>query len=297
MNRSLFNNFKVKIGDLDGLSSLDPGKIKKYFIGLFKEEFLVAAGRNILEDFLLVSPIKNLLYLQLVKKRIVWILITALALSVTALFVNNSYIIIGLCSAAFVLLVIYFAYVPVSLQIVLDGGMRITISIKKADIKKVEKFMEVLWFQRKIYSYNEKEITLRKREKLFRRISSTEERWREVRSIINDLLARGTFEKAQNFLEEYLREFPRDWRAWNELGRTYFLQSNREKAIECFKKSLEFYPHYTPAIYNLGVTYEKTGRFKEALQFYEKYLEINPDAEDAQIIRFAIEDIRLRENL
>jgi len=297
MNRSLFNNFKVKIGDINGLSSLDPSKIKRYFIGLFKEEFLVAAGRNILEDFLLVSPIKNLLYLQIVKKRIVWILVTALALSVTALFVYNFYIIIALCSAASVLLVIYFAYVPVSLQIVLDGGIRITISIKKADIKKVEKFMEVLWFQREIYLHNEKEITLRKREKLFRGISSTEERWREVRNIINDLLARRTFKKAQNFLEEYLREFPRDWRAWNELGRTYFLQSNREKAIECFKKSLEFYPHYAPAIYNLGVTYEKMGKFREALQFYEKYLEINPDAEDAQIIRFAIEDIRLRENL
>ncbi|RLF98920.1 hypothetical protein DRN58_06070 [Thermococci archaeon] len=295
MNRSLFNNFKVKIGDIDGLSSLDPGKIKRYFIGLFKEEFLVAAGRNILQDFLLVSPIKNLLYLQIVKKRIVWILITALALSVTALFVNNFYIIIALCSAAFVLLVIYFAYVPVNLQILLDGGIRITISIKKGDIKKVEKFMEVLWFQRKIYSCNEKEATSQK--KLFREISNTEERWREVRSVINDLLTRKKFKKAQNFLEEYLREFPRDWRAWNELGRIYFLQSNREKAIECFKKSLEFYPHYAPATYNLGVTYEKMGRFREAIQFYEKYLEINPDAEDAQIVRFAIEDLRLRENL
>jgi len=157
--------------------------------------------------------------------------------------------------------------------------------------------MKVLWLQREIYSYNEKEAALRRREKLFRGASSTEERWREVRDIINDLLARGTYKKAQDFLEEYLREYPRDWRAWNELGRTYYMQNNREKAIECFKKSLELYPHYAPAIYNLGVTYEKIGKFKEALQFYEKYLEINPDAEDAQIVRFAIEDLRLRENL
>jgi len=157
MNRSLFNNFKVKIGDIDGLSSLDPGEIKRYFIGLFKEEFLVAAGRNILEDFLLVSPIKNLLYLQIVKKRIVWILVTALALSVAALFVYNFYIIIALCSAASVLLVIYFAYVPVSLQIVLDGGIRITISIKKRILKKLKN----LW---KYYGSKGKFIhTMRKR--------------------------------------------------------------------------------------------------------------------------------------
>ncbi|HDK27970.1 MAG TPA: tetratricopeptide repeat protein [Candidatus Atribacteria bacterium] len=297
MERPLFNNFKVKIGNINGLNSLDPGEIRRYFIGLFKEEFLVAAGHNTLKDFLLVSPIKNVLYIQLVKKRIFWILIKALVFSVTALFVDNFYIIISLFFATFVLLIIYFTYVPVSLQIVLDGGMRITISIKKGDIKKVEKFMEVLWFQRKIYSYNEKEAALRRREKLCRGASSTEERWREVRDIINDLLARGTYKKAQDFLEEYLREYPRDWRAWNELGRTYYMQNNREKAIECFKKSLELYPHYAPAIYNLGVTYEKIGKFKEALQFYEKYLEINPDAEDAQIVRFAIEDLRLRENL
>ena len=297
MKRPLFNNFKVKIGNINGLNTLDPGEIRRYFIGLFKEEFLVAAGHNTLKDFLLVSPIKNVLYIQLVKKRIFWILIKALVFSVTALFVDNFYIIISLFFATFVLLIIYFTYVPVSLQIVLDGGMRITISIKKADIKKVEKFMKVLWLQREIYSYNEKEAALRRREKLFRGASSTEERWREVRDIINDLLARGTYKKAQDFLEEYLREYPRDWRAWNELGRTYYMQNNREKAIECFKKSLELYPHYAPAIYNLGVTYEKIGKFKEALQFYEKYLEINPDAEDAQIVRFAIEDLRLRENL
>jgi len=299
MKESLFNNFKVKIGDINSFDPLDPGKIKKYFIGLLKEDFLVAAGHNVQEDFLFFSPLKNVSYLKLFRKRIFWLLAGALILSILSLFVNNFYLSVSFCSGTLVLLIIYFSYTPVGIEIGLDRGMHIEIFIKKQDIKKARKFIETLLLrERQIHTHDKEKVafSIREKEKLSRECTDAEKRWKEVRHIVNDLLSGGQFRKAQNFLREYLREAPRDWRAWNELGRAYFMQNNREKAVECFKKSLEFYPNYAPAIYNLGVTYEKMGRFKDALQCYEKYLQINPDAEDAQIIRFAIDDIRLREN-
>jgi len=277
MKESLFNNFKVKIGDINSFDPLDPGKIKKYFIGLLKEDFLVAAGHNVQEDFLFFSPLKNVSYLKLFRKRIFWLLAGALILSILSLFVNNFYLSVSFCSGTLVLLIIYFSYTPVGIR----------------------KFIETLLLrERQIHTHDKEKVafSIREKEKLSRECTDAEKRWKEVRHIVNDLLSGGQFRKAQNFLREYLREAPRDWRAWNELGRAYFMQNNRDKAVECFKKSLEFYPNYAPAIYNLGVTYEKMGRFKDALQCYEKYLQINPDAEDAQIIRFAIDDIRLREN-
>lgn len=55
----------------------------------------------------------------------------------------------------------------------------------------------------------------------------------------------------------------------NQLGYTYLLQQNFEKAIETFKKNVELYPE-SPNVYDsLGEAYERHGEIKEAAKSYE----------------------------
>ena len=61
------------------------------------------------------------------------------------------------------------------------------------------------------------------------------------------------------------------------LGRTYHLAGNAEKAITFYKKAIEIYPYYADAYNNLGLLYSDIGRRREAAALFRKAMEIDPD--------------------
>jgi tetratricopeptide (TPR) repeat protein len=61
------------------------------------------------------------------------------------------------------------------------------------------------------------------------------------------------------------------------LGKSCFLSSWYDEAIEAYKKCVALDPRNGPAYYNLGVAYQALGKHLEARNAYLKALEVNPN--------------------
>ncbi|TGN06714.1 tetratricopeptide repeat protein [Leptospira bandrabouensis] len=68
----------------------------------------------------------------------------------------------------------------------------------------------------------------------------------------------------------------------NNIGFTYLLLKDEEKAELYFKKSLEIDPDFFRAHYNLGVLYQKKENVAKALEYYKTATENNPNFPEAR---------------
>ncbi len=68
-----------------------------------------------------------------------------------------------------------------------------------------------------------------------------------------------------------------------EVGQTYLLNKDYERAISKFSEALKINPHDPEAYYYLGLAYEGAERYNEAAQTYEKALKIDRGHGNAEI--------------
>jgi tetratricopeptide (TPR) repeat protein len=68
-----------------------------------------------------------------------------------------------------------------------------------------------------------------------------------------------------------------------EVGQTYLLNKEYEKAISKFSEALKMNPHEPEVYYYLGLAYEGAERLQEAIQMYEKTLVLDGSFSNAEM--------------
>ena len=83
-------------------------------------------------------------------------------------------------------------------------------------------------------------------------------------------------EKAIMCFEKMVEIEPESYRAFYNLGISYFNLGETEKALASYNEALKIKPDYKYCLYNIGYLYERAGDLDKALDFYEKALVIDP---------------------
>ncbi len=68
-----------------------------------------------------------------------------------------------------------------------------------------------------------------------------------------------------------------------EIGQSYLLNKEYDKAIVKFSAALKINPHDPELYYYLGMAYEGAGRLDEALKMYQKAVEMDGTLSNAEI--------------
>jgi len=91
----------------------------------------------------------------------------------------------------------------------------------------------------------------------------------------------GAERKIQKLLRK-LSEIPQDQETLLELGKTYFLNSQFDEAVNCYRAVLDQDPRNISAHYNLAVALLALERAEEAKAAFQRVLEIDPNNKAAQ---------------
>lgn len=68
-----------------------------------------------------------------------------------------------------------------------------------------------------------------------------------------------------------------------EIGQSYLLNKEYDKAIVKFSAALKINPHDPELYYYLGLAYEGAGRWEEAKNMYEKAVQLDQSFSNAEI--------------
>ena len=68
-----------------------------------------------------------------------------------------------------------------------------------------------------------------------------------------------------------------------EVGQTYLLNKEYDRAIKKFSEALRINPHDPELYYYLGLAYEGAERHKEAIEMYEKTLKLDKTFSNAEM--------------
>jgi len=100
------------------------------------------------------------------------------------------------------------------------------------------------------------------------------------------LATSGRTDEAVEVYTRLKKDYPKDYRIYQNLGITYGNTGNLEESIENLKKAVELRPTAL-AYFNLGIALEKTGRIQEAARYLRAYLQTTPegDTERKRIIQ------------
>jgi tetratricopeptide (TPR) repeat protein len=82
--------------------------------------------------------------------------------------------------------------------------------------------------------------------------------------------------KALEYQEELVRKYPRDERAHQLLGTTYFGRQEYDKAIEQYRAATAINPSFSPAYNLLGYAYRSLEQYDSAEAAFKKYIELIP---------------------
>lgn len=119
-------------------------------------------------------------------------------------------------------------------------------------------------------------------EELYKKEPDSEEIKKEF---LDSLLSYGAYlndefvaehEKAIRCFKKMIEIKPESYRAFYNLGITYFGLGNIEKALESYNEALKIKPDYKYCYYNIGYLYENIGESEKAMGFYDKALNIDP---------------------
>ena len=98
--------------------------------------------------------------------------------------------------------------------------------------------------------------------------------------IINQLVNlynHGQLEAAAEQAHKIIRQYPKDFMAWNILGAAFKGLGKTDDATEAFTKVTELNPGYADGFSNLGVTLKDQLKLEEAISAFKKALAINSD--------------------
>ena len=134
------------------------------------------------------------------------------------------------------------------------------------ELKKDEKFEEALEILNQLFS-NEPSLTIVKTiliEVLFEYGNYLNDDWVEE------------FEKAVECFTNIINLDAEHYRAWYNLGISYFRLEETEKALKAYEQALKIKPDYEYIYYNIGLLHETLNKdFETAIIYYEKALSLN----------------------
>lgn len=88
-------------------------------------------------------------------------------------------------------------------------------------------------------------------------------------------------DKAIEIFRQLLKDDPRDFVAWTELGTLYFKQDKADEATRAYEKALEEKPDFLLALLNLGKLKITRQDYANALPLLERVLAIEPNSAQA----------------
>jgi tetratricopeptide (TPR) repeat protein len=87
---------------------------------------------------------------------------------------------------------------------------------------------------------------------------------------------RGNFTTAIELLQKVVADDPKHKSAWMDLGRTYMVVRETDKAIDAFKHQADLNPYDEFAFSSLGWAYTMQRKYEDAAAAFNKAIEINP---------------------
>jgi predicted Zn finger-like uncharacterized protein len=106
------------------------------------------------------------------------------------------------------------------------------------------------------------------------------------------LREKGELEAALDVYGRVAAEDPENVEALTGRGLCYLDLEQYPPAEASFQAALGVDPRHPDALLGLAETYRWQGKKTEAIRYYEKYLAANPDGEEAQVARNALEELR-----
>lgn len=85
----------------------------------------------------------------------------------------------------------------------------------------------------------------------------------------------GRADEAKIALQQFLKECPENYRAWNDLGVIFFNEKNIEEAEKCFTEALSIREDYLDAIINIATVQQELKQWLKAAQQLEKYVRVD----------------------
>lgn len=92
----------------------------------------------------------------------------------------------------------------------------------------------------------------------------------------------GKNESAITDLRTIVKEDPKDFYAWTQLGNAYFLKKDIKNAEDAYLRSIAEHPSYTLASVNLGKLYLSENDNDKAIEILTKAVDSDPTSADAQ---------------
>ena len=87
------------------------------------------------------------------------------------------------------------------------------------------------------------------------------------------------YQRIKNYedIKKPIDDISEDINALHEKGRSHYMQSRYQEAIEDYDKALKIDPNYTDALYHKGRSLHKLGKYEEAIEWFDKALAIDPN--------------------
>lgn len=83
-------------------------------------------------------------------------------------------------------------------------------------------------------------------------------------------------EKAAVCFKRIIELDPNNYRAYYNLGITYYNLGNMDLALKMCENALKIKPDYEHCYYNIGLIYEAKNDLNKALEYYERALQLEP---------------------
>ena len=83
-------------------------------------------------------------------------------------------------------------------------------------------------------------------------------------------------------LEQYLKNNPKDDKAWAQLGNLFFDSDQYTNAIDAYHRSLEIQPNQIGVVTDLGVMYRRNKQPEKAIEYFDKAITMDPKFETAR---------------
>jgi tetratricopeptide (TPR) repeat protein len=96
-----------------------------------------------------------------------------------------------------------------------------------------------------------------------------------------EAIKRKDYDQAKTLLRQIVREDPKDFEAWTELGTVYFLQKNNDEAEKSYLQALDKQPLFILALVNLGKVRLAQKNYEGAIQILTRAIAVKPPSVEA----------------
>jgi tetratricopeptide (TPR) repeat protein len=98
-----------------------------------------------------------------------------------------------------------------------------------------------------------------------------------VKAYMEDSAGKGRTEVVTGLFRQAIREDPKFWEAYYNLGIVYFNNQNYSQALEQFNRVIEALPRFDKSYYGRGLIYERQKEYDKAIADFQMVTELNPN--------------------